>query len=518
MQNESVTDLVAPDPVAISAAALRTLVDGSADGLVLLDEHGVVCWLNPAARRALEPRADHPDLSRLVRDLDPSGRPGGVRRTTWVTPRGRRRHLDYRSIALDDGGTALWLSDVTEPVRQQERITGITRAAASVADTYSLRATLDAVASEIARTAGISAVQIHAFTDPRAEIRVLGMAGFGDATNFTERLAECRALGVRMLSIESFTRGERMVSPHRKAAVMSDPKWAPLHEIMSRPDWDTFVAVPLCVRGRVLGALNAYYEPGEDPGAASLSFLEAMADHAAVAMDTAALLKRTRSRARSDERRRLARDLLDSAVQQVFSMRMQTEALLARLEGDTTGSAGDRSVLRGRVEELSALAANALVDLRALLSEMRPFDLAPGGLIEALRAGASEIETRHGLLVEVIAPDAVEVDIEVQEDVFRVVQEALHNVVKHATATSVAVRFHQPTGRGSDWVVEVADDGRTTAQHSNGSTGMPGGGLGLISMQERAEGWGGYFRAGPAPEGGWLVQAFLPAGLVKDEA
>lgn len=497
-------DLDEARPEVLDARALRSLVDVSADGLVLLDGTGALRWWNRAAREALG--GVQGELARLGRDLDTGAGTGPVRRSTFSTPNGRRRHLDHRTVTLADGGVAIWLSDVTEPVRQQERTTAITRAAASVADTYSLRATLDAVATEIARTAGIAAVQIHAFDDPRAEVRLLGMAGFGDATDFMERLAACRALGAQMLSIESFTRRATVVRTHRKATIMADPSWAPLHEIMGRPRWDTFVAVPLLVRGRVLGAVNAYYEVGEHPGPASLSFLETMADHAAVAMDTATLLHRTRASARSDERRRLARDLHDSAVQQVFSMRLQAEALLAQLNG----AQPDPARVRGSAQELAGLATRALADLRDLLLEMRPLDLVDGGLVEAVRATARGITARHGVEVDVLAPATVDLDrevaVDVQEDVFRIVAEALHKVVKHAGATRVQVGFRRAEVDGYDVVVQVDDDGRRA--DGPGVTTAPG--LGLRSMHERAERWGGHVLAGPGPERGWRVQVLVP--------
>ena len=85
--------------------------------------------------------------------------------------------------------------DVTENLREQERLSAITRAAASVADSGSLSATLEAMAREVWMTANISAVQIMTLDNPHDELRVVGMAGFGDTAGFTDRLSECRRLG-----------------------------------------------------------------------------------------------------------------------------------------------------------------------------------------------------------------------------------------------------------------------------------------------------------------------------------
>jgi len=406
----------------------------------------------------------------------------------------------------------VWFGDVTDARRQQERLTAIVRAASSVADAGSLRATLDEVAQEIVKTANIAAVQILAVNDPRDELRVLGMAGFGDAADFIERLSACRRLGARVRFLDAMESGEPVVVLHRKPAIMADQAWAPLHAIMGFPDWDSFVSAPMVVRGRAVGVINAYYLPGEDPGPSSLDFLEAMADHAAVAIDTASLLAQTRSRAQVDERRRLARDLHDSVVQQLFSMRMQATALRAQLERPGAGLVE----VYGSAEELVELSQNALADIRRLTFELRPLDLAERGLVHAVRAHAESLQARTGLIIDVRAPADLEpaLGIDVQEDLLRIVQEALHNVVKHARATAVEIRLAPLDERGGDrLLLEVSDDGCTPdtvsdAPVEEGARNR----LGLVSMRERTERWGGGLVVGPRPGGGWIVRVTLPAG------
>jgi signal transduction histidine kinase len=442
-----------------------------------------------------------------IGDMSPNGSREDRLHTAWLAPDGRRRDLEYRLAPVVGGAQAVWFSDVTDTLRQQERLTAIARAASSVADVCSLRATLDAVAREVVMTANMAAVQILAMEDPRDELRVLGMAGFGDAADFTERLSACRRLGARVRFMDAFGGGEPVVVLHRKAAIMADPAWAPLHAIMGHPDWDSFVSMPLVVRGRVLGVINAYYLPGEDPGSHSLAFLEAMADHAAVAIDTATLLAQTRSQAQLDERRRLARDLHDSVVQQLFSMRMQAKALYAQLDR----ADADPARVRSGAEELAELSQSALADLRGLVFELRPLDLAERGLVDAVRAHAASLEARTGLVVDVQASPDLEPDsgIDVQEDLYRIVQEALHNVVKHAHATAVDIRFARSGDGGL--VVEVTDNGCGRMPGTSGAGGAHHDTLGLVSMRERTQRWGGRLVAGPRPAGGWTVRVMLPS-------
>jgi signal transduction histidine kinase len=497
-------------PEDVDTRVLRAMVDVCADGLGVLDADGRLTDLNDAGRGILGCAGN--DLAAAPSPFGPvaagTGLPHGSGALVTVnTLDGRRRTLEYRLSPLGDGAAAVWFCDVTDALRQQDRLTAIARAASSVADVHSLRTTLDAVAREVVATAQLGAVQILALDDPHAELQILGMAGFGEAADFTERLSACRRLGAHVRFLDAFESGRPVVDVHRKAAILADPRWAPLHEVMDRPDWDSFVAIPLIVRGRTVGVMNAYYLPGDDPGPSSLVFLEAMADHAAVAIDTAALLAQTRSQAEIEERRRLARDLHDSVVQQLFSMRLQAGALQARL--DDGNSTSDR--VRAAAQELAELSTSALADLRGLVFELRPLDLAERGLLEALRVHADGLEMRAGLCVEVTAPADLEITwgVDVQEDVYRIVQEALHNTVKHARATAAEVRFLVEPGGGTV-VVEVLDDGQGTADQAPGTGAGGGPTLGLVSMRERAERWGGRLEAGPRPGGGWTVRLVLP--------
>lgn len=492
----------------VDGSISQVLVEVSADGLAVLDGQGRFVAVNPAATHILGLSTgqlagrDGPfDLGAAV-DLPPQDRLRG----TWVAPDGRRRDLDYRLAPLTGGGYAVWFSDVTDARRQQERLTAIARAASSVADVYSLHPTLDAVAREVAMTATIAAVQILAMDNPEDEVRLLGMAGFPDAADFTARLSACRRQGAAVLFMEAFQRGKPVVVLHRRAAIMTDPAWEPLHTIMNYPNWDSFASVPLVARGRTLGVINAYYLPGEDPGPGSLAFLEAMADQAAVAIDTVSLVAQTRSRARLDARRSLSRDLHDSVVQQLFSMRMQATALRGQLDRADADPAG----MRRGAQELAQLSRSALADLRALVFELRPLDLAEHGLIDAVRSYAASVAKRAGLAIRVHDRARLEraAGIDVHEDLYRIVQEALHNVVKHAHATTVDVCFGQ-SDDGREITLEVTDNG-SGASRDFDTDGARQGMFGLVSMRERTEHWRGRFAAGPDPAGGWTVRVTFP--------
>lgn len=167
----------------------------------------------------------------------------------------------------------------------------------------------------------------------------------------------------------------------------------------------------------------------------------------------------------------------------------------------------------GAATELSAMSADALDDLRLLVREMHPAAPRGGDLVEAVRTHASDVQSRTGLRVDVVAPVDPRLGPGVTDDLYRTVREALHNAVKHSGADTVRVRIERSDG---DLVVEVADDGSGT-RPADPPARVPGG-LGLVSMRERAERWGGACSAGPRPDGGWTVRTVLPvAGLDEQE-
>lgn len=368
----------------------------------------------------------------------------------------------------------------------QRRLAAIARAASSVADAGSLRVTLDEVAREAARAENIAAVQILLVEG--GTVRVVGNAGSIDGEGFPERLEQCRRRGARPMFAEAFRTARPVVVAHRKRALMADPAWEPLHEAMGGSDWDSLVAVPLTVRKRVLGVLNAYYALGTVPDAEAVEFLDAMADLAAMAVDSADLLARSRRDAVASERARLARDLHDSAVQHVFSMRMQATALSEQVG---TAALTDPQQVRAVADELAGLAEHALADLRGLVLQLHPADLVELGLVEAVERHAESVAAAAGLDIDVdtdIDVDEPELlPTEMQEDLFRIVQEALHNVVKHAAATRAVVRVRVQDDAGRAHVaVDIDDDGVGT-----GGRAPRSGALGLVSMRERAQRWGG---------------------------
>jgi signal transduction histidine kinase len=484
-------------------AALHAVGQVVEGGLVVLDEWRLVRWLNPEAAGL---------LGATVTALTGSPWPYDVvADATWQPLERPRQVLRYRASRLDLDGVPhllVAISDVTGSTRQQRRLSAIARAASSVADAGQLSATLDALARAVFESTGLAAVQILTLDGEDGGLRMMGHAGFFDIEGFSERLDECRRRGAVFKMHQAAETCRPVVVPNRKPHIMNDPSWEPLHGIMGAVDWDSFVSMPLVAREVCVGVLNAFFAPGEDPGTAELEFLAAVADQAALAVDYAGLLAASRDEARRAERQRLARDLHDSVVQRVFSMRMQSTALRARIGQSAPEVAADLGPI---ADELLALSRTALADLRDLIFELRPAELSDAGLLEVLRGHAAATEARTGMRILIEAPPSLaDLPTQAQEDLYRIVQEALQNVVKHAEAGTAWVRL-RVTGPARDGLeIEVCDDGRGSGPRGAGL------GIGIGSMRERAARWGGDLSAGPAPGGGFRVLAAFP-GIVRGD-
>jgi signal transduction histidine kinase len=392
-------------------------------------------------------------------------------------------------------------------LHRQRRVAAIARTAANLASQGSLPAILDALAAEVLQTDALAAVQILTLDAGGRQLRIMGSAGFGHWADFFDRLMECRRRGAALRMTDAFRTQAPVLVPDRWAVIRDDPAWAPLRDYLSELAWESFASLPMMARGQAVGVLNAFFAPGQAMEPRTLEFLTAMADQAAIAVDYATLLRNARDGARREERQRLARDLHDSIVQQVFSISMQAKSMeVLAQRGDAVPAAAVQRI----AAEVGVLSRTVLADLRAMVHELRPSssdDL--GGLEEAVRALTESIANRTRLTFGVSAgPGLEQVRGELADDVFRIIAEAIHNVVRHARAGKVTIRL---TAREGQLTATVGDDGRgigavpSSAGQRDGAAGY-----GLTTMRERAERWGGTVTVGPRRGSGTLVRVEVP--------
>ncbi len=254
--------------------------------------------------------------------------------------------------------------------------------------------------------------------------------------------------------------------------------------------------VPLVVRGRIIGLLSITNPAPRAYGPRDASLALAIARQAAVAVENARLHERARQAAVLEERQRLARELHDSVTQALYGISLYAEAAgRALADGDATPAAANLQEIRETVQD-------ALREMRLLLLDLRPPLLEERGLAGALQARLQAVEARAGLITELQGDGAARLPPETEQELYRLAQEALNNVLRHAHANRVTVRLDTCGGRA---FLEVADDGVGFEPALSG-----GAGLGLRGMRERAERLGGRLHVESAPGAGTRVRVELP--------
>ncbi len=199
------------------------------------------------------------------------------------------------------------------------------------------------------------------------------------------------------------------------------------------------------------------------------------------------------------ERQRIARDLHDSVSQTLFSMTLHARAAQRAMAGAGGLSDSGRHEL-GQVVDLSR---SALGEMRSLIFELRPEGLADEGLVSAIGKHAAVLSSREGIPIDVHGPaNRLPLTAGAEENLYRIVQEGLANVIKHARASNASVTITATEGEVS---IEIADDGRGFVPPASGS-----GHMGLQSINDRARELGGTVTIHGCSGGGTRVVVVVP--------
>jgi PAS domain S-box-containing protein len=199
--------------------------------------------------------------------------------------------------------------------------------------------------------------------------------------------------------------------------------------------------------------------------------------------------------AAGEERAHLARELHDSVTQALFSMTLLSRSIEMLVDRDA-------ETAKHKLSELRDLQREALAEMRALIFELRPGNLEQEGLITALRTHSAALQGRIGLPIVVTSDLTERLPIEIEEVMYRIAQEALHNVVKHAAAHQVRIEVGRSTGGAR---LRIVDDGK-----GFDPAAVPPGHLGLAGMRARAERVGGRVDVRSSMGGGTTIDALVP--------
>ena len=373
----------------------------------------------------------------------------------------------------------------TRWLRQLESLDEISAALASEVD---LNRLLDLVADRLRELLGARVVLIALSRADALRIEAAVGQGAGDLVGMELPVSESK-----MGRVLTRGRSERIDS------LIDDMEVA--HDVARRIEARTGLYVPLAVRGEQIGVLVAHDKDGPDARFSDedLRLAEAFGTRAALAIDLSRRVANDAVRrvvaAQELERGRLARELHDETGQALTSILLGLRAVEA---------AGSLDDAKQATEALRVLVVTTLQDVRRLAVELRPKALDDFGLVPALERLTTTFSEQTGLVVDLEAALGEErLPKDVETALFRITQEALTNVVKHAQARNVSVVL---TRRGSSVSAVIEDDGRGLDTEAE-----DGPGVGLVGMRERIALLNGRMAIESGEGGGTTIAVEVPA-------
>ena len=256
----------------------------------------------------------------------------------------------------------------------------------------------------------------------------------------------------------------------------------------------SFILLPVNIHGEIFGVFNASSNRLNAFGEEEERLFSALAQRAALAISNAQLYEQASELAALEERNRLARDLHDSAKQKAFAALAQLGAANGLVEKNP-----DRAHLH--LTEAEGLVHEVLQEIDTIVQELHPAALQAYGLSNAVREYAYDWAARHNIEIDVQIEGQAELPLEIEQALYRIVQEALSNVSRHSQANKAGVSLIYGL---RELKIVVCDNGRGfDIQKVHG-------GMGLYSMRERAEKIDGELQIESSSIGGTRVLLSLP--------
>ncbi len=278
------------------------------------------------------------------------------------------------------------------------------------------------------------------------------------------------------------------------------------------------LSLPLTARKQVIGSLvlgqKSMGSPAKSLSPDEFKLMAAIAQQLGLSLENARLYQKAQEResrlgellhqvvsAQETERQRIARELHDATGQSLT-------AVALGLRGVETRLAEDRSGLVDQIRELKTFSTNALGELRQIIADLRPSQLDDLGLVAALQWYIQDFEKRRDIHTEfVVEGQRVRLSTEYEIVLFRIAQEALTNIAKHARATQAEVKleFHP-----AQIALTISDNGRGFDPKGVLYNKRPHTGWGLLGIQERALLLGGQCEFDSQPRQGTQVRVKVP--------
>ena len=550
-----------PDSRLTSEEEYRNIFETASDGVLITDlETGIVLAANPAAAEmygynreefiGLLPAAFiHPGSQHVFKNYLRAFRSGVVfdTRVLHVRRDGSTFHAELRGTAFTYQGRPCLLGfvrDVSKRIQADQRLRQ--RVKARTREQSALLEISHALASTLELQPGLILEQLRGII----EYTHAGLFGLTDST--------LTALAVRVSPGSSTGRGPqqleraapfqvRLEGPETLAALFNGHRPIRIADVLSADPAAEFLCsllngeaavllegvrawmwVPLAVKGRIIGGLGVAHARRNYFTAHHAALALSMADQVAITMVNAELYEHARALAALQERQRLAQNLHDAVNQSLFSAGLIAEVLPRLWERDPIEA-------RQSLEDLRRLMRGALAEMRELLAELRPSVLTDSSLGDLLRQLANAFTGRTNVPVSVDIAGEHVLPAEIQVALYRICQEALNNIAKHAGASRVEIYLQYDAGASYDTdtvqatsfvaragapqeivvssvEMRIRDDGHG---FGTGELSTPGH-YGLGMMRERAEAVGAQLTVTSQPGHGTEVTLHWP-GTSKQE-
>jgi two-component system nitrate/nitrite sensor histidine kinase NarX len=474
----------------------RNIFEAASEALVIYDiEIGLVVEANPTACEmygytrqefvGLNPNVlMYPESYASFREHIRTAEPGGMLEllVVHIHKDGSPFHVEVRRSMINYRGRPCLLStirDVSQRIQTEKTLSD--QIEARRREQATLLAISHTLASTLELQPGLILDQLHEII----EYTHGGLFALEDSTLVTlamrgaQHLEQSAPIRIHLDTPENMDALFNKHRPIRIADVWSDdPQAQFLRSLLDEgaavllKGMQSWMWVPLAVRGRLIGGVGVAETTKDYFTAHHADLALSVADQSAITMVNAELYGQAQALAVLEERQRLARNLHDAVNQSLFSAGLIAEVLPRLWERD-------QEEARHSLEDLRRLTRGALAEMRVLLAELRPSTLTDSDLGDLLHLLGNALSGRTNLPVAVTVTGEFILPAEVQVAFYRVCQEALYNVAKHAKASQVEINLKQ---EGAVIELRIRDDGQGFDPEQTFS-----GHYGLSMMREYAE-------------------------------
>lgn len=400
--------------------------------------------------------------------------------------------VQYLSVQLAQQEASIRLKNKLLERRAWE-LSVLSSSSAFINSTLEVQQVLDSILAQVGKIMGTNTCAIYGLDAVEQRLKVIAHQGLNP--RYTGNISIPVGQGVVGVAVNT-RKPVVLCNVQEKWTKFSAPEF--IIPVLDDINFGAVLATPLIHKEKVLGCVAVFHSRPYQFPQAQQSLLSIFADQAAMALENARLHKKAKELVIVEERNRIARDLHDSVSQSLFSVVLNAEACIRMLEGNNVGKALET------MTKLQSIAQETSSEIKNLIFELRPTALNEKGLISALSSHIEVFSKRNGLPVNFSYQNVRRLPENLELSLYRVAQEAMTNVVKHASAQRIDVSL---CFESSEVLLTVTDDGQGFDSKQSFESRKK---MGLATMQERIESNGGEFLVSSAAGYGTTVEAHIP--------